>query len=88
MEFIGPDSYLPGAASILEQLDKKILIVLNDGRHLVGILRSFDHFSVTIKWVLLLDIIYEMSLIIDKFQNIVLEQTCERIISGGKIYYL
>lgn len=34
------------------------------------------------------DIIYEMSLIIDKFQNIVLEQTCERIISGGKIYYL
>jgi hypothetical protein len=41
-----PESYLPGAASLLDQLDKKILIVLVDGRHLVGILRSFDHFSV------------------------------------------
>lgn len=47
MDFIGPDSYLPGAASMLEQLDKRILIILNDGRHLVGILRSFDHFAVS-----------------------------------------
>jgi U6 snRNA-associated Sm-like protein LSm1 len=46
MDFVSPDSYLPGAASLLEQLDKKILIILNDGRHLVGTLRSFDHYSV------------------------------------------
>eukprot|EP00603_Paraphysomonas_imperforata_P001354 CAMPEP_0114434180 /NCGR_PEP_ID=MMETSP0103-20121206/12117_1 /TAXON_ID=37642 ORGANISM="Paraphysomonas imperforata, Strain PA2" /NCGR_SAMPLE_ID=MMETSP0103 /ASSEMBLY_ACC=CAM_ASM_000201 /LENGTH=119 /DNA_ID=CAMNT_0001604037 /DNA_START=32 /DNA_END=391 /DNA_ORIENTATION=+ len=38
------DMYLPGAASLLEQLDKRILIVLRDGRHLVGMLRSFDQF--------------------------------------------
>ena len=38
------DMYLPGAASLLEQLDKRILIVLSDGRHLVGVLRSFDQF--------------------------------------------
>lgn len=36
--------YLPGAASLLEQLDKRILIILRDGRHLVGVLRSFDQF--------------------------------------------
>lgn len=36
--------YLPGAASLLEQLDKRIMIILRDGKHLVGKLRSFDHF--------------------------------------------
>ena len=38
------EEYLPGAASLLEQLDKRILIVLRDGRHLVGKLRSFDQY--------------------------------------------
>lgn len=38
------DLYLPGAASLLEQLDTRVLIILGDGRHLVGILRSFDQF--------------------------------------------
>ena len=38
-------AFLPGSASLVEQLDRKILIVLRDGRHLVGILRSFDQFS-------------------------------------------
>lgn len=38
----GSDMYLPGAASLLDQLDKRILIILRDGRHLVGILRTFD----------------------------------------------
>ena len=37
-------SYLPGAASLLEQLDKRISIILRDGRNLVGILRSFDQY--------------------------------------------
>ena len=40
----GGDMYLPGAASLLEQLDRRILIILRDGRHLVGMLRSFDQF--------------------------------------------
>jgi U6 snRNA-associated Sm-like protein LSm1 len=38
------DVYLPGAASLLDQLDKRILIILRDGRHLVGTLRTFDQF--------------------------------------------
>jgi U6 snRNA-associated Sm-like protein LSm1 len=38
-------AYLPGAASMVEQLDRRLLVVLRDGRHLVGILRTFDQFS-------------------------------------------
>jgi len=30
-------SFLPGAPSLVEQLDKRLLIVLRDGRHLVGV---------------------------------------------------
>jgi len=36
---------LPGASSLVEHLDCKVLAVLRDGKHLVGILRSFDQFS-------------------------------------------
>eukprot|EP00547_Thalassionema_nitzschioides_P014290 CAMPEP_0194235660 /NCGR_PEP_ID=MMETSP0158-20130606/3093_1 /TAXON_ID=33649 /ORGANISM="Thalassionema nitzschioides, Strain L26-B" /LENGTH=151 /DNA_ID=CAMNT_0038969185 /DNA_START=7 /DNA_END=462 /DNA_ORIENTATION=- len=38
-------AYLPGSASLVEELDKQLMIVLRDGRHLVGKLRSFDQFS-------------------------------------------
>jgi len=38
-------AFLPGASSLVEQLDKRLLIVLRDGRHLIGVLRSFDQFS-------------------------------------------
>mmetsp|Transcript_24465 Transcript_24465/g.36281 ORF Transcript_24465/g.36281 Transcript_24465/m.36281 type:complete len:188 (-) Transcript_24465:286-849(-) len=38
-------AFLPGSASLVEQIDRRIMIVLRDGRHLVGILRSFDQFS-------------------------------------------
>uniref|UniRef100_A0A7S2XVC4 U6 snRNA-associated Sm-like protein LSm1 n=1 Tax=Fibrocapsa japonica TaxID=94617 RepID=A0A7S2XVC4_9STRA len=37
--------FFAGGMSLVEQLDKKILVVLRDGRHLVGVLRSFDQFS-------------------------------------------
>ena len=37
--------FLPGASSLVEQLDQKMLVVLRDGRHLVGTLRTFDQFS-------------------------------------------
>ena len=40
----GGTAYMPGAASLIEQLDKRVMIILRDGRHLVGKLRSFDHF--------------------------------------------
>jgi U6 snRNA-associated Sm-like protein LSm1 len=55
------DEYLPGDASLIEKLDKRILIVLRDGRHLVGKLRSFD-----------------------QFMNLILEETCERVLLTGK----
>jgi U6 snRNA-associated Sm-like protein LSm1 len=32
-------------ASLVEDLDKKLLVVLRDGRNFVGILRSFDQFA-------------------------------------------
>eukprot|EP00978_Attheya_sp_CCMP212_P028274 scaffold97255_cov49-Attheya_sp.AAC.6 len=38
-------AFLPGSSSLVEQLDRRILIVLRDGRHLVGVFRSFDQFS-------------------------------------------
>ncbi|GAQ77870.1 U6 snRNA-associated Sm-like protein LSm1 [Klebsormidium nitens] len=40
----GPQS-LPGTSSLAEDLDKKLLVVLRDGRKIVGILRSFDQFA-------------------------------------------
>mmetsp|Transcript_1411 Transcript_1411/g.1920 ORF Transcript_1411/g.1920 Transcript_1411/m.1920 type:complete len:121 (+) Transcript_1411:179-541(+) len=36
---------LPGIMGLLEQLDKRILVVLQDGRHLIGKLRCFDQYS-------------------------------------------
>jgi small nuclear ribonucleoprotein (snRNP)-like protein len=38
------DLYLPGAASIVDQLDTRLLIVLRDGRNILGTLRSFDQY--------------------------------------------
>ncbi|CAK4703129.1 unnamed protein product [Aphanomyces euteiches] len=35
----------PGVTSLVEQLDKQMLVVLRDGRHLVGMIRSFDQYS-------------------------------------------
>lgn len=32
--------YLPGSSSLVEELDKRVLIVLRDGRHLVGVSAS------------------------------------------------
>merc|ERR1712087_176117 len=36
---------LTGTASLAEELDKKLLIVLRDGKKIVGVLRSFDQFA-------------------------------------------
>lgn len=37
--------YLPGFASLLEQIDKRVLVLLRDGRSMFGILRSIDQFA-------------------------------------------
>ena len=44
IEFLNGEPYLPGAASLGNELDKRILVYLRDGRHLVGMLRSFDQY--------------------------------------------
>ena len=38
-------SYLPGTASLLEELDKRLMVLLRDGRTLIGYLRSVDQFA-------------------------------------------
>eukprot|EP00050_Salpingoeca_kvevrii_P004583 m.255939 g.255939 ORF g.255939 m.255939 type:complete len:212 (-) comp11013_c0_seq1:118-753(-) len=36
---------VPGTASLLEEIDKKLLCILRDGRKLIGYLRSIDQFA-------------------------------------------
>lgn len=38
-------SVLPGICTLLEEVDKKILVELRDGRILIGYLRSIDQFA-------------------------------------------
>ena len=38
-------NYMPGTASLIEEIDKKQLVVLRDGRILIGYLRSVDQFA-------------------------------------------
>ncbi|KAI1728734.1 LSM domain-containing protein [Ditylenchus destructor] len=40
-----PDPFLPGAVSLLDQLDKKLMVVLRDGKTLIGYLRTIDQFA-------------------------------------------
>ena len=37
--------YLPGTAGLIEEIDKKHLVVLRDGRTLIGVLRAIDQFA-------------------------------------------
>lgn len=36
---------VPGTATLLEELDKKLMVLLRDGRTLIGYLRSVDQFG-------------------------------------------
>merc|ERR1712228_471465 len=38
-------SYLPGTASLVEEVDRKQMVVLRDGKILIGMLRSVDQFG-------------------------------------------
>ncbi|XP_014272173.1 U6 snRNA-associated Sm-like protein LSm1 [Halyomorpha halys] len=38
-------AFPPGTASLLEEVDKRLLVVLRDGRTLIGFLRSIDQFA-------------------------------------------
>eukprot|EP00116_Pleurobrachia_bachei_P005168 sb/3465430/ len=37
--------YLPGTASLVQDIDKRVMVVLRDGRTLIGFLRSLDQFA-------------------------------------------
>ncbi|XP_061905588.1 U6 snRNA-associated Sm-like protein LSm1 isoform X1 [Entelurus aequoreus] len=38
-------NYVPGTASLIDEIDKKHLVLLRDGRTLIGYLRSIDQFA-------------------------------------------
>jgi U6 snRNA-associated Sm-like protein LSm1 len=38
-------NYMPGTASLIEDVDKQLMIVLRDGRTLIGYLRSIDQYA-------------------------------------------
>lgn len=42
---MGDTWHLSAVASLVEELDKKLLVVLRDGSKIVGTLRSFDQFA-------------------------------------------
>ncbi|KAJ3181592.1 SM-like, degradation of cytoplasmic mRNAs and positively regulates transcription initiation [Gaertneriomyces sp. JEL0708] len=39
------DNFLPGSASLVDCVDKKLLVILRDNRKLIGWLRSYDQFA-------------------------------------------
>jgi U6 snRNA-associated Sm-like protein LSm1 len=41
----GTDEFFGGVTSLAEQLDKVVLLVLRDGKHLIGRLTSYDNFG-------------------------------------------
>lgn len=43
MSWAGPDNF--PATSLADNLDKKLLVILRDGRKIIGTLRSFDQFA-------------------------------------------
>jgi U6 snRNA-associated Sm-like protein LSm1 len=74
-------TFLPGTVSLVEEVDHRILVVLQDGRKLLGVLRSFDQYGMLapnsighcqfvphVQWT--------------TAANLVLEQTIERIYVG------
>jgi U6 snRNA-associated Sm-like protein LSm1 len=38
-------TYMPGTASLIEDVDKQLMVVLRDGRTLIGYLRSIDQYA-------------------------------------------
>lgn len=38
-------SFLPGTASLIKEMNKKLLVVLRDGKTLIGYLKSIDQFA-------------------------------------------
>jgi len=75
-------TFLPGTASLVDEVDKRILVVLQDGRKLWGVLRSFDQYGwlnpSSLEASLRHYLIYPVPIEV----NLVLEHTIERIYVG------
>mmetsp|Transcript_3377 Transcript_3377/g.4252 ORF Transcript_3377/g.4252 Transcript_3377/m.4252 type:complete len:121 (+) Transcript_3377:253-615(+) len=59
--------HFPGALSLMEELDRMVMVILRDGRHLVGRLTSFDQFSNIVlegakEWMIYKDMLNEQEL--------------------------
>ncbi len=52
------DNFLPGSASLVEMVDKKLLISLRDGRHFYGILRTYDQFGKSLRGLIVLALLW------------------------------
>jgi U6 snRNA-associated Sm-like protein LSm1 len=44
-EILTSSNYLPGTASLIEYIDKQLMIILRDGKKLIGYLRSIDQYA-------------------------------------------
>ena len=81
-------AYLPGSASLVEQLDQELLIVLRDGRHLVGVRHLAVILLLLCRSYTFLSTLQTLRSF-DQFSNMILEDTSERRMCtvDGKIYY-
>ena len=43
--YVGDKHYMPGTASLIEDVDKQLMVQLRDGKTLIGYLRSIDQFA-------------------------------------------
>jgi len=46
LKMLNMEDVPPPGTALVEELDKRLLVQLRDGRKLVGILRSFDQFAI------------------------------------------
>ena len=44
-DFPAQSNYMPGTASLIEEIDKQLMVILRDGRTLIGYLRSIDQYA-------------------------------------------
>jgi U6 snRNA-associated Sm-like protein LSm1 len=79
-------AYLPGSSSLVEELDKRVLIVLRDGKHLIGVRTGWQQKTTSrsqrttfCELTFVKHIMYIQTLAsFDQFNNLVLLQTVER----------
>ncbi|KAJ8431392.1 hypothetical protein Cgig2_022617 [Carnegiea gigantea] len=88
MSWAGPEDLFL-STSLATYLDRKLLVLLRDGRKLLGTLRSFDQFGIFFYTIMsflasfcCLFAIYLSELFVFDAANVVLEGACERVIVG------